>query len=48
LLHNIDKSKIHIISHTQQPFLDRKEAGELLVRELIYLKGKDVVVLGIP
>jgi putative phosphoribosyl transferase len=40
--------KVRIVSRSQQPFLDRREAGELLAREMEDLKGKKVVVLGIP
>lgn len=40
--------KLRIVSYSGQPFLNRIEAGRLLARELDFLKGKDVVVLGIP
>lgn len=40
--------KLRILSHSDEPFRDRREAGQLLVKELIELKGRKVVVLGIP
>jgi putative phosphoribosyl transferase len=43
-----NEEKVRIVSRSQQPFLDRREAGELLAREMGYLTGKKVVVLGIP
>jgi putative phosphoribosyl transferase len=43
-----EQSKIRIVSHGSQPFLDRKQAGELLANELGKFKGKKAVVLGIP
>jgi putative phosphoribosyl transferase len=43
-----NKEKVRIISRSQQPFLDRKEAGEQLAKEMGPFKGKNVVVLGIP
>ncbi len=40
--------KIRIISRRSERFADRQEAGQLLGRELSYLKGENPVVLGIP
>ena len=40
--------KLRIISHSGEPFSDRIEAGRLLGRELDFLQGQNVVVLGIP
>lgn len=39
---------IRIVSRGSERFKDRIEAGELLGRELAYLRGEKVVVLGIP
>lgn len=39
---------IRIISHTNEPFRNRLEAGKLLAQELKVLSGKEVIVLGIP
>jgi len=38
---------LRIVSHGSGVFSDRKDAGRLLADELEYLKGKEVVVLGI-
>ncbi|MCU0579711.1 MAG: phosphoribosyltransferase, partial [Desulfobacterota bacterium] len=40
--------KLKVVSRSSQPFADREEAGHLLTRELDPLRGRDVVVLGIP
>lgn len=40
--------KLRIISRSDERFRDRVEAGELLGRELSYLRGEKAVVLGIP
>jgi putative phosphoribosyl transferase len=40
--------KLQIVSHSSQPFSNREEAGRLLARELDPLRGRNVVVLGIP
>ncbi len=40
--------KLRILSHSDEPFQDREEAGLLLARELSELKGMNVVVLGVP
>lgn len=40
--------KLRILSHSDELFRDRREAGQLLAKELIDLKGQDAVVLGIP
>jgi predicted phosphoribosyltransferase len=40
--------KLKIVSRSSEPFTSREEAGKLLARELTSLKGKNVVVLGIP
>lgn len=39
---------LNIISRSGQPFTDRVEAGRLLARELIHLKDRKCVVLGVP
>lgn len=39
---------LNIISRSGQPFTDRVEAGRLLARELIHLKDRRCVVLGVP
>lgn len=41
-------SKLRILSHGSELFKDRREAGELLARELTEFQGRSVVVLGIP
>lgn len=40
--------KLRILSHSDEPFRDRREAGQLLAKELADFKGKRAVVLGIP
>lgn len=40
--------KARIISYSEEPFSGRKEAGTLLAKELIKLRLKNAVVLGIP
>ena len=40
--------KLRVISHSDEQFSDRSEAGALLARELEKYRGKDAVVLGIP
>lgn len=40
--------RLQIISDSSEPFSDRPEAGQLLVRELEKFHRKNVVVLGIP
>jgi putative phosphoribosyl transferase len=40
--------KLRIVSHSSEPFSNRVEAGRLLARELDFLQGQNVVVLGIP
>ncbi len=39
---------MRIISYSGQPFEDRAQAGHLLAEELVDLRGKKAVVLGIP
>lgn len=39
---------IHIISRSDERFKDRQEAGRLLARQLVEMRGKKAVVLGIP
>ncbi len=39
---------LRIISRNSKPFRDRQEAGRLLSRELLDLRGQKAVVLGIP
>jgi putative phosphoribosyl transferase len=39
---------LRIVSPSNQPFLDRSQAGRLLARELNHLGDQKVVVLGIP
>jgi predicted phosphoribosyltransferase len=41
-------SKVRILSRESRMFADRKEAGQLLGRELLEYRGKNAVVLGIP
>lgn len=41
-------SKLRIDSRSSKPFRDRREAGQLLGRELTELRGQKAVVLGIP
>ncbi|MDP2932280.1 MAG: phosphoribosyltransferase family protein [Chloroflexota bacterium] len=41
-------SKLRIVSFSSEPFRDRREAGQLLGRELAALRGQRAVVLGIP
>ncbi|MBI2860369.1 MAG: phosphoribosyltransferase [Chloroflexi bacterium] len=41
-------AKLRIVSHSDQRFQDRSEAGRLLARELAHLSGPATVVLGIP
>ena len=40
--------KLRILSHSDEPFQDREEAGLLLAKELSELKSRNVVVLGVP
>lgn len=40
--------KLKIVSYSREPFSNRAEAGHLLARELDFLQGQKVVVLGIP
>ncbi len=40
--------KLRIISHSDEPFRDRQEAGRLLARELAEFRRQNAVVLGIP
>ena len=42
------KLKFNVIDHSSVPFADRTEAGCLLAQQLIYLRDKEPVVLGIP
>jgi putative phosphoribosyl transferase len=42
------KALLRINSRSPAPFLNRAEAGQLLIQQLIGLKGKNAVVLGIP
>lgn len=44
----VAEERIRIVSNSEAPFADRMEAGRLLADELAYLKGRHVVVLGIP
>ena len=39
---------LKIVSNSNQPFLDRSQAGRILARELNHLGDQKVVVLGIP
>lgn len=41
-------AKLRIVSHSDEPFRDRQEAGQLLGRDLNSLHGQKAVVLGIP
>ena len=41
-------SALRIVSNDDSPFEDRREAGALLARELLALKGLSPLVLGIP
>ena len=41
-------AKLRIVSHSDEPFRDRQEAGQLLGRDLNSLHGQRAVVLGIP
>jgi putative phosphoribosyl transferase len=40
--------KLRVVSHSDEPFQNRSQAGFLLARELNDLKDKKAVVLGIP
>jgi predicted phosphoribosyltransferase len=40
--------KVHIVSHSGEPFQNRLQAGQLLAQELGNWRGKKAVVLGIP
>ncbi|HNY66133.1 MAG TPA: phosphoribosyltransferase family protein [Deltaproteobacteria bacterium] len=40
--------ELRIVSHSEEPFVDREEAGRLLARELMDHAGRQTVVLGIP
>lgn len=40
--------KLRIISHSSEPFRDRREVGQLLAWELRSLPGRNLLVLGIP
>ncbi|MFA5008478.1 MAG: phosphoribosyltransferase family protein [Candidatus Omnitrophota bacterium] len=39
---------LHIISHSNESFKDRFEAGKLLAKELKKIAGRNAVILGIP
>ncbi len=39
---------LKIVSHSEEPFMNREEAGRLLAEELREYEDKDTVVLGIP
>jgi putative phosphoribosyl transferase len=39
---------VRIISRSDERFKDRQEAGRLLARQLVEMRGKKAVVLGIP
>ncbi len=41
-------SKLRILSHSSEPFKDRREAGRLLAQQLSGYRGQKAVVLGIP
>jgi len=41
-------SRLRIVSHTSEPFRDRREVGQLLAWELRKLPARTLVVLGIP
>jgi putative phosphoribosyl transferase len=41
-------SELRIISHSEEPFLNREEAGRELGHELMDCAGRETVVLGIP
>jgi putative phosphoribosyl transferase len=41
-------AQVRIISRSGTPFRDRSEAGRLLLKELLDLKGKRALVLGVP
>jgi putative phosphoribosyl transferase len=43
-----NRSIARILSFSSRPFTDRQESGSLLAQELLNLKGKKAVVLGIP
>ena len=48
-LHNRKtRAKVRIVSRSGVPFRNRIEAGQLLVKELLDLKGQNAVVLGVP
>lgn len=40
--------KLRILSHSSEPFKDRREAGRLLAQQLSSYRGQQTVVLGIP
>jgi len=40
--------ELRIVSHSSTPFVDRREAGRLLARQMAEFISLDVVVLGIP
>ncbi len=40
--------KLRILSHSSEPFKDRREAGRLLAQQLSGYRGQKAVVLGIP
>jgi putative phosphoribosyl transferase len=45
---NRSPAQIRVISYSNEPFKDREQAGQILAEELINLRGKKAVVLGIP
>jgi putative phosphoribosyl transferase len=47
-IRNKPRTKLNVISHTSLPFSDRTEAGYLLAEQLVDLRDKKAVVLGIP
>jgi putative phosphoribosyl transferase len=46
--HEVYPGKVQIFSYSPEPFTDRLQAGRLLAEVLGSLRGKQVVVLGIP
>jgi putative phosphoribosyl transferase len=40
--------RLHILSYSDEPFEDRREAGRLLAQQLNGYRGQKLVVLGIP
>jgi putative phosphoribosyl transferase len=44
----LPRARVNIVSHSEEAFEDRNQAGRLLAGRLAHLQGKNAIVLGIP